>query len=148
MDREAECGSRGSQRWPIAGVDRRHGLDPHATDVESLAGRDLADVGEPGATQPAARPGRHDERQVPAEVAQGRHIEVIPVEVGEQHEIDAVEPVAMRHGLHPAQRPHPGARHGIGQDADPVQLDQDGRVADEFEGESPGQRQVLRAASG
>ena len=62
--------------------------------------------------------------------------------------VDAAQPVARRHGLDPAQRAHPGARHRVGQDADPVKLDDDGRVADELEGEPPGHRQVLRAASG
>ena len=54
----------------------------------------------------------------------------------------------VRDGLDPSQRtdPRPGDR--VGQEADPVELDDHRRVADEVEGERPGQRQPLRAASG
>ena len=67
----------------------------------------------------------------------------------------------MKHGVDVAQpRPGPGTgttrRSGptraagdrVGQQADPVELDDHRRVADEVEGERPGQRQPLRAASG
>ena len=103
---------------------------------------------EAGATQPRAGARGDDQRDVAAEVAERRDVEVVPVEMGEDHEVDPVEPAAMGDGFHPAERADARSRDRIGQDADPVQLDQDGRVADELEGEPPRQRQVLRAASG
>ena len=85
---------------------------------------------------------------MPAEIAQRWDIEVVPVQVRQEDEIDAVEPRPVRDRLHPAQGPNPRPRHRVGQDPDPVEFDEDRRVAEELEGQPPGQRQLLRAASG
>ena len=66
----------------------------------------------------------------------------------DEDRVDVAQPVARRDRLHAPQRadPRPGDR--IGQQADPVELDDDRRVADEVQGEAAGHRQPLRAASG
>ena len=57
-------------------------------------------------------------------------------------------PLPVRDRNHASQRTDPGPGDRVGQQADPVELDDHRRVADEIEAEGPGQRQPLRAASG
>ena len=73
---------------------------------------------------------------------------MVPVQVRDEHGVDAAQAIARRDGLDPAERtdPRPGDR--VGQQADPVEVDDDGRVADEVQAQAPGHRQPLRAASG
>ena len=70
------------------------------------------------------------------------------MQVRDEDRVDVAQPVARRHRLHAAQRSDPGAGHRIGQQADPIEVDDERGVADEVEGEPPGHRQALRAASG
>ena len=129
-------------------MDGRHRPHHDAADVDRLADGHLADVREPGAPHPRTGAGRHEHRRVAPEIAQRRHVEVVPVQVRDEHRVHAAEAIARRDGLDAAERtdPRPGDR--VGQQADPVEVDDDGRVADEVEAQAPGHRQVLRAASG
>ncbi len=70
------------------------------------------------------------------------------MQVRDEDGVDVAQPVARRDRLHAPQRPDPAARDRVGQQPDPVELDDDRRVADEVEGEAPAHRQPLRAASG
>src|SRR3954447_25452958 len=54
----------------------------------------------------------------------------------DQHCIDVAQTVARRDRLDPPQRPDARAGDGIGEDADAVEVDDDGRVTDEVETET------------
>ena len=65
------------------------------------------------------------------EPPQRGQVGVVVVQVGDQHRVE-VGPPSRRAGLRPvaAQRRRPASQHRIGEQADAVELDQDGRVAD------------------
>ena len=73
---------------------------------------------------------------------------MIPVEVRDQDQVDVAQAIARRDGLDPSKRAYPAARDRVGQEANPVELDEDRRMTDELEADRAGQRQPLRAASG
>ena len=73
---------------------------------------------------------------------------MIPVEMRDQDQVDVAQAIGRRHGLDPSEWAYPAASDRVGQDADPVELDEDRRVTDEVEADRAGQRQPLRAASG
>src|SRR4051794_37643018 len=54
----------------------------------------------------------------------------------DQHCIDVAQTVARRDRLDPPQRPDARAGDGVGEDTDAVEVDDDGRVADEVETET------------
>ena len=58
---------------------------------------------------------------------------MIPVEVRDQDQVDVAQAIGRRHRFDPPERAHPPARDRVGQDADPVELDEDRRVTDEIE---------------
>ncbi len=88
-------------------------------------------------------PAGDEDRDGPAEVAQRRHVEVVPVEVRQEDEVDAAQrSMALRHRHDALERPDPCPRRRVGQDADPVELDEQRRMSDELD------RQRHEAASG
>ncbi len=134
--------------WPEAGMDGRHPAHGHATDVDRGADRELAHVAEADPGHPRAGADRDDHRRRPAEVAERRHVEVVPVEVRDEDRVDVAQPVAGGDRLDPPERADPPAGDRVGQQPDPVELDDERRVTDEVEFDAAGHRQPLRAASG
>jgi hypothetical protein len=117
----------GPEHESRAAVLCRRRVDEDASDTNLVADVDLAHVGEP-AQQPAGSYG-DDDGDVGAELAQRGAVEVVVVDVRDQHGIDAGE----ARGLHrdaAAQVPDAGPQDGVCQQTDPVQLDQDGRMPD------------------
>jgi len=70
------------------------------------------------------------------------------MQVGDQDGIDAASALPGGYGLDASEGPDAPASHGIGQDSDPVEVDDDRGVAEEIEVEPATHRQPLRAASG
>ena len=62
--------------------------------------------------------------------------------------VDVRQPVAARNGLDASKRADARPGHRVGDDANAVKVDRDGRMAEEREVEPRRHRQVLRAASG
>ena len=108
------------------GVDGGNHHDPDAAESERLAGQQLAHVREAGRPQPVARPVRRDDRDVRPQQTQGREVEVIPVEVRHEDHIDAGQTPAIRDRHDATERPDPRPGRRIGQDPQPIELD-DGR---------------------
>ena len=102
-------------------------LDRHLADADLVADVDLADVREASNEPAAAR--RHDDRHVGSEQPQRWQVEVVEMDVRDEGGVDALE-LGRVERYAPPEVPHPGAKDGVGQQADPVQLDQDGRVSD------------------
>jgi len=80
---------------------------------------------------------------------------MVPVQVGDDDDIGPAQRLAIRPGNDPAQGTDPVPNGGIGQDGEPVELDQARGVPEELDLHPhaapwpwPGQRQLLRAASG
>jgi hypothetical protein len=129
-------------------VERRDRLDRDVTHHQLVTGVDLAHVCEADPAQPRAGARGHDDRDVHPERTQGRHVEVVPVEVRDQHLVDVAQAVPRWHRLDPPERPDPCTEDRIRQQANAVEIDDDRRVTEELEAQRAGQRQPLRAASG
>ena len=129
----------------MVGLDR---LDRDAADLQVIAEGHFAHVTEPDPAQPRPGSGRNDDRRVHPERPERRHVEVVPVEMRDEDQVDVAHSIARRYGLDPPKRTHPAARHRVRQEADPVELDDDRRVTEELDAQRAGQRQPLRAASG
>ena len=70
------------------------------------------------------------------------------MQVGDEHGIDPARAIARRDGLDATKRTDPATGDWIGQETDPVEVDDDGGVAQEIEVDPATHRQPLRAASG
>ena len=112
------------------------GVDSHVADAYLVADVDLAHVRE--ATHQRAGAHRHDDRRVLSEPPQRRPVEVVEVDVRDESGVDPFE-LGTIERYAPSEVPHPGANDGVGQQANPVQLDQYGRVPDV---EEPARRNV------
>ena len=109
---------------PVVGGGR---LDRHLADAHLVADVDLADIRE-ASNEPAAARGTTTVTSVPSSRSDGT-VEVVEVDVRDESGVDASELVRVERYA-PPEVPHPRAQDGVGQQADPVQLDQDGRVPD------------------
>ena len=100
-----------------------------SSDLEPLPDRELVDVPESLPPQERAEPPRDDERRLASEPLQGAEIEMVVVGVREEHRVDAPGGLGVdRHA--PSQVGCKHAQHRIGEQAHPVERDQDGGVAD------------------
>ena len=96
-------------------------------DAHLVADVDLAHVGE--ASQQAPGTDGRDDRNVGSEHPQRGPVQVVEVDVRNESGVDPFKfGCVERHA--PPEVPHPVPKDGVRQQADPVQLDQDGRVPD------------------
>ncbi len=104
-------------------------LHPHRADLESLSDSELVDVPESLPLQERAEPSRDDERRLASESLQRPEVEMVVVGVREEHRVDAPGGLGVdRHAPSQVGREH--AQHRIGEQAHPVERDQDRGVAD------------------
>ena len=96
---------------------------------DRLADAGLADVAEPAASQQVAGALGDDDGVVGRQAAQRRDVQVVDVHVGDQHGVDRIR----RGGGDGAVAPEVGdaaGEHGVGQQPDAAELDEDRGVAD------------------
>jgi hypothetical protein len=111
-------------------VARRDGGDDGAIDRDAVARDELVDVREADAPQRAARALRRDHAHAAPDQPQRPDVEVIEVDVGDQHGIDPLDHVVGRRRPVAAQVGKPPAQQRIGQQAHAADLEQHGRMAD------------------
>src|SRR5215211_9216856 len=105
---------------------RRSRVRSQATDPEFFAGLDLDDLFEaPPAEQPA-RAARYDNRHPPAEIPERGEVEVIVVEMGDEHRVDATQCLDVIERPHTPQVGHTTPEYRIGEEPHAVDLEEDG----------------------
>src|SRR3954469_11843778 len=109
----------------MLGVRRR---DLHVAERGGVACRELHDVVPSPPAQQLRAADRDEDAHRAAEPLQRRQVEVVVVQMREEHRVD----IADRAGraAHAAEHVHAVAQHGVGHETRPVQLDDDGAVAD------------------
>ena len=109
-------------------MERGYGSDRQLADVRHVTRRQLDHSPEPlSPEEPAGTPG-HDQRDGLAETAERRHVQVIGVQMRQQHGLRRRQGFAERDES--PQMSHVAAQERVGQELDAVQLDQRGRVPD------------------
>ena len=88
-------------------------------------GADLSDVVEPLAAHPGPRTLRYHDQRVVSQHPQRRQVEVVVVQVGDEHEIDLVVAPQVGGVRHPPQDGGPEPQHRVGHDASALDLDED-----------------------
>jgi hypothetical protein len=112
-------------------VDGRHDLELDAVDRQPVAGLDLLDRPQLELRRELAEPLRDDDRGLAGDLAQGRRVEVVVVAVADEHGVEVGEQLRQHGPDLAAHRAQPLAQHGVGEDPEVVDLDQDGRVPEE-----------------
>ena len=143
---EAErlCGR--PERRSEPGMVCRDPFDADAADLRHLAGAHLANMVEARRPKPVARPGGRDDRDIAAEVTERRKVEVIPVHVGQQDDVDPGQAFALRDGDDAPERSDPRSRRRVGQHAHPVELDHGGGMPDEIDLDRPPRHRAISPA--
>ena len=91
---------------------------------------DLDNLGGTASPQMLCDAARYDDdRRAARDPPQGAHVEVIPMRVRDEHDVDPAERVDARRLVSP-QVEHLCAQERVGQQAGAVELEQDGRMAD------------------
>ena len=67
---------------------RGRDADGDAGELGDVTGLDLANVAEAAPAEHAPGTARHDDRHVPADLAQGRNVEMVVVQVRDEHAVD------------------------------------------------------------
>ena len=104
------------------------GLDAQTGDGLRLARGQLRHRGEPGATKELSTVRRTEHGDPRVEALQRATVRVVEVQMGEQNSVDPLGDLGWRIAALPAQRAHPAAQHGIGEQALAVQLEEHGGV--------------------
>ena len=104
--------------------------DAQRSERELLARRDLAHGVEPAPQQQPASAARDDERHVPPDAPQGRQIEVVAVEMRQEHGVEPAEQLRRRQRCVPPQVHHAVAQQRVGEHSHAVEVDQHGAMAD------------------
>ena len=111
----------------MAVVDGGDGEHLDARDLDGLAGGELAHVREPAAAEHLARAARDDHRRALREQAQRRQVEVVVVQVRDQHGVEVARGLRRgRRAVAPQVR-EPRAQQRVGEQPGAAELDQ--RVA-------------------
>ena len=116
-----------------------HGLccpDREAADLNGVAGLDLADVLVTLSPHERAAALGDDEARAARHLAERGKVEVVVVEVRDEHRVDATDRTGVGRPS-AAQMQHPVAQHGIGQEPSAVEVDDERPVPE------PGDRPVL-----
>ena len=115
--------------WPASRrVHGWDGLDGHDAERGAITDGGFEDVAESLASQQASGPRRHHQVHV-SEQAQRRHVEVIHVDVGDQHDIDVTEDFHVDVVV-PPQVGDSGRQRRIGEEPDTADVDEGAGVAE------------------
>ena len=128
-DQVTERGRADAER-PSAGVVLRlGGRHRHLADLDFLCDVDLDDVRKPAASHDPSRAARQYDPDASSYLHEGTNVEMIPVRVRDEHRVHLPERLGGD-GSVAAQVQHAPAQHGIGQQSDAVELQQDCCVTD------------------
>jgi hypothetical protein len=97
-------------------------------DIRLVADLDAADVGESPSTQDRGAAGRDDHRHAPSERGERPRVEMVVVEVGDERGVDRLQCTNVRLGHGSPKVNHAAPQNGIGDQADTVELDQNGAM--------------------
>ena len=114
-------------------VERRNRFDGERADPQLLTRRNFDDV-VTAWSQQMAEPRWNDDPRSPAETPEGREVQMIVMRVRDEHDVDVglLEKALDLAGM-AMQRSEPVDEQWIGENADAVELEQDGRVTQETE---------------
>ncbi len=133
LEEEAQSRRRRPEGWPHPGMVGPGRPDGDPAEAERLAGHELEDLVDPVLPQQIRAAARRDDRWVAVDEPQGRHVQVVEVEMRDEDEVDVA--IGVRCGCGPGsdQRADDPAQGRIGQDPEAIELDQEGRMAEEVE---------------
>jgi hypothetical protein len=103
------------------------GLYSHPAHVGDLARHELLDLREARSAQECAGAGRRQHPDVARQQAKRAEVEVVVVEMGQQHRVELRR--QLRHRPATAQVRDPAAQHRVGEQADATELEEHGGVA-------------------
>ena len=109
----------------------RDGRNLDLAHLRRLAGGQLDHALEARPAQPRAGAPGDDQPWIAADRAQRGQVEVVAVQMGDEDGVDPLHHLARRRGRVPAQMQQTVAQHGVGEQPDTPELDQNGRVSDE-----------------
>ena len=117
-------------------------LGPGRGDLDLPDGRDLTrlelrHLGESRAAEEVAGAARGEDANVALEPAQRGQVEMVLVQVGDQHRVDLPRDAGVGRRPEPAQVREPAAEHGIGEQADAAELEKERGVPDVGEAAHP-----------
>ena len=118
------------QRAACAVVVGRNGTHGHPTDHGAFPGSQLFHVGKSMLAQQCASTQRHQQPGRQPHLAQRRQIQVVVMQVGNQHRIDLFVPDCQQGGTAPAQMDDAITQHRVRQNPRAANLDQHRGVAD------------------
>ena len=124
----AQATGPGRRRAIVASLDRCHG---ERTDARRLAHAQLGHFREPPALEPRSSTGRHQQARVETQQPQRGQVEVVVMQVRDQHRIEARVNGRIDGRNLTAQMRNAIAQQRVGEQAYPVQLDQDGGMTQE-----------------
>ncbi len=127
LDHEADRLHLRAEGQTAAVVLRRRGPNPQRPDLEILAYTDLGQRREALATKQPRRPAWDDDRQVAPEPLEGWEVEMVEMKVRDEHGIETAQRVVI-HANGATQMRHDRPQHGIGEEADSVEVDEHGAV--------------------
>jgi hypothetical protein len=128
LDQEADRLRRDATTADL--VDCLGGGDEQRADPVGVARSELDQPAESPALEEGARPGGDDQRHSGADATQRAQVDVVAVEVGDQDRVEALGDFGGGNPAVAAQRSQPAPQGRVGQQPDPVELDQDRGVAD------------------
>ena len=107
----------------------RYSRHTNAPEVDALIPVDLTDLAAAAGRGRSQTPRHHDQR-ITADSSKRFLAEVIRVPMRDQDAVDQTEPCRVRRLAHSPQRTEPSAEHRIGEEAHPIEFDEDRGVAD------------------
>jgi len=124
----AQCLSGRAERTPSPVVLGPYRLNSDPAYLDSFSGRDLRD-GMPGAGHELSESFWHQNLGPSADAAKRRQVKMVVVAVRDQHDVDVDVLEKVRHGVAvPMEQAEPILEQRVGENADAIHLDQDGRV--------------------
>ena len=108
---------------------RGHGFHRHGADLDHLVDPQLFDRSLDAAAQERAGAARDDDSLRPAQAAEGAEVEVVVVDVGDEHRVEVLETAEVER-LGAAEHDDALAEQRVGEETDAVQLDENRRVSD------------------
>jgi len=126
----------------------RHGADGQPVQLQRLAGGDLTHLPGDGRVIPdgGAQPEGDNDGRATGQRRQRTPVEVIRMPMRDDDDVD-IEIGWIGNGPMPRKRPEASPQERVGQDADPVDLDERGRVPQEADPDALVRRPRLRRAA-
>jgi hypothetical protein len=109
-------------------VRRGHREHVHAGDSHALARHHLAHVREPDPAQDRATAAWHDDRHRALQPAHRRHVEVVEVQVREEHAVERLVVLRRRRRRASPQVREPVAQERVGEEPGTGEVETDGRM--------------------